>query len=586
MEETKAQPPKHTAIKEIFVIHQRDPDCYRRMYRLNGIPEACSNDFFASRRKPRRQFFRQHALSILLPYLLVVGVQGFCPNSHRRHCYRGYSHLRSTNGNVMQNNGLFKRLSPKLPDSENEPEQSDDRTKISDMMQNATSLEMLAMGATGLALSVGVITLLATSGDPVAQFGQFLDGTIGEDLSDIVDRDLVLVEEEVSIVARNVLTAAMPTSATDVLAIALGEGIAGVIGALSTFLLNLLLRFRINPNMARMGGDIPETEEEILAEVVADGDYFLTRAAAVPLLEAAGVPIVFASLASVLLATVPYEFIKVRSRGKRERKEEDRLLKILLEEEKELELRNKQRLKEMYRGALFQPKVDEKKKAKREPETAISTVDTSTTQIGAVAAFDSVELFSDLTKWLEYDVLNNDFTGEILWHGQTLAPGVESAIFGFLAALSSQLYADTLYCYTNFGKETKRIETRTRKLTGWVSLYTTKCLNAAVLFGVYESVRIPVSQSIVAWFSGGVDSCLGSKDFQLCVDTYAVSNPPSPTQEAEFRALITTIVSLWDRLQTPDGLQGAQEFVRSCAVQFYSLALQVLPFTMDVVNTN
>eukprot|EP00521_Asterionellopsis_glacialis_P017698 CAMPEP_0195298926 /NCGR_PEP_ID=MMETSP0707-20130614/24504_1 /TAXON_ID=33640 /ORGANISM="Asterionellopsis glacialis, Strain CCMP134" /LENGTH=297 /DNA_ID=CAMNT_0040361177 /DNA_START=13 /DNA_END=903 /DNA_ORIENTATION=+ len=297
--------------------------------------------------------------------------------------------------------------------------------------------------------------------------------------------------------------------------------------------------------MARMGGDIPETEEEIFAEVVADGDYFLTRAAAVPLLEAAGIPIVFASLGSVLLATVPYEFIKVRSREKRERQEEDQLLQILLEEEKEIELKRKQRLKDIYRGAIFQPKNSVKKKEISEPIVDSGPADVSTAQIGAAAAFDSVELFSDLTKWLEYDVLNNDFTGEIIWHGQQLAPGVESAIFGFLAALSSQLYADTIYCYTNFGKEAKRVETRTRKITAWASLYTTKCLNAAVLFGVYESVRIPVSQSIVAWFSGGVDSCLGSKDFQLCVDTYALSNPPSPTQEAEIRAFITTIVSLW-----------------------------------------
>ena len=46
-------------------------------------------------------------------------------------------------------------------------------------------------------------------------------------------------------------------------------------------------------------------------------------------------------------------------------------------------------------------------------------------------AFDYVELFADLTKWLEYDVLITNYRGLLaLPNGMMLSTGWESAIFG------------------------------------------------------------------------------------------------------------------------------------------------------------
>ena len=48
-----------------------------------------------------------------------------------------------------------------------------------------------------------------------------------------------------------------------------------------------------------------------------------------------------------------------------------------------------------------------------------------------VPALDYVELFADLTKWLEYDVLISNYRGVLtLPNGMLLSTGWESAIFG------------------------------------------------------------------------------------------------------------------------------------------------------------
>ena len=49
----------------------------------------------------------------------------------------------------------------------------------------------------------------------------------------------------------------------------------------------------------------------------------------------------------------------------------------------------------------------------------------------AQESLDYVELFADLTKWLEYDVLISNYRGLLaLPNGQLLSSGWESAIFG------------------------------------------------------------------------------------------------------------------------------------------------------------
>ena len=355
--------------------------------------------------------------------------------------------------------------------------------------------------------------------------------------------------------------------------------------------------------------------EGIVTEAVADSDYFITRAAALPLFEALGIPPIAATLASVLLATVPYEFIKISAKQKRGRDEENRLMNALLEEERERRtMEGKKRmglfgplLSNVDKGSSTGDDIGQSLNSKENKgrkltvlsslplassersksltttmptTTATINVDTETSPKkvvpGTANAVDFVELFSDITKWLEYDVLSNDFSRKLTWNNMPINSGLESAIFGFLAALSSQLYADLIYRNSEYGLESNREESRNRSLEGWASLYSTKCLSAAALFGVYETVRIPVSTFISNLLTGGVDSCLGSKDFDLCLETYMIDNPADPTREAQIRSVIVAAINLIDRinLDLNNGNVDVTEFGRSLAVQLYSLVAQ------------
>jgi hypothetical protein len=162
---------------------------------------------------------------------------------------------------------------------------------------------------------------------------------------------------------------------------------------------------------------------------------------------------------------------------------------------------------------------------------------------------DYVELFADLTKWLEYDVLISNYRGILsLPNGQMIGPGWESAIFGLLAALSSQLYTDVLYIYSDFGNPEKREKTLNRPLEVSASIYTTKCLSAATLFGTYEALRAPISKLCSQIISGGYTGCVGSKDFDLCMETYLIENPPEASFQAVFRAFVVSAMNWFDNL--------------------------------------
>lgn len=180
---------------------------------------------------------------------------------------------------------------------------------------------------------------------------------------------------------------------------------------------------------------------------------------------------------------------------------------------------------------------------------------------------------------MEYDVLKTDLSERIVWNGQVLASNVDSALFGFVAALSSQLYADVAYMYTEYGTEEKRRESRERSIAAWIKLYVTTSLNSAVLFGVYESVKSPVSNAIIGFLSGGVENCVGSQDYNTCMDVYMKSNPPGADAAAQLRSLVTAVVSLGDRLSN-DGSLDKTELTRSLVVQLYSLAQQIFSFSL------
>lgn len=416
-----------------------------------------------------------------------------------------------------------------------------------------TSTEMSAMSAIGLGLAFVVVYSLAVSSDEAIEF---------------IKPNL----EQLEGVAETVIDVSVPRTASDVLSVALGEGIAGVIGACATIAVSFLLRLReqISQGQNQLPGDFitEKSNEDLFTEAVADGDYFLTRAAALPLVEAIGLPPLVASLTTVVLASVPYELVKLGSQRKNALLDEDKLLQELLLEQQEIE--NRRRGPFGALNVLAKPKTAERTSV--DPASLVPMNELS-------SSIDFPALFADLTKWLEYDVLKGDLGGQIVLNGYRLSSNVESAVFGFLAALSSQLYADIIYRYTEFGTEEKRKESLGRNLPDFFRVYTTKSLNAAALFGVYESVRGPVTSVLSGILSRGVDSCIGSDDYDLCMETFVLNNPPEASADAQFRSLVTALYSLFQRLEFDDSFDKT-ELVRSLFVQLYSIANQLSPLSL------
>lgn len=430
---------------------------------------------------------------------------------------------------------------------------------------------------------------------------------------EVVDTSVVRGLENLSV---NLFDAAVPTTAVDALSVAFGEGVAGAIGVFATWIFGnvMMLRSQSNRLMDRFykrpststttGGeersdqDTNEKEDgmmdEFLTETITTSDYFLTRAAALPLLEATGLPPIASTLVSVILASFPSQIIKFNAKLREERKQEEELLNQLLSEEQLLQKRRKN----IFFSGRFMGDAGGNGDGTSSQSPLISTADditttnmesTSSNAPGTANKIDLVEFFADITKWLEYDVLSTDLGGTIFPSNS----GMESAAFGFLAALSSQLYADVIYRNSNYGLEANNLASRNRTLNGWIRLYSTKCFSAAVLFGVYESVRLPISTFISSLLSGGYDGCLGSSDFNLCLETYNIDNPggretaamnfiPSltdavggqgPSGDAQFRAFSVAFVNLVERINFDLSNENVDvtELGRSLFVQLYSL---------------
>jgi len=470
-------------------------------------------------------------------------------------------------------------------------ESVEDEEPISDREKN----EMMAMSVFAIALSIGVVYALASSTPEIIQQN---DIDIKE--SENVVRDLMREGnvERLEIATRNIVGTVLPQSAEDVIAVSIGEGIAGAIGAFATWLLGIVLNFKSDEDFVvtrmddamrasgldstkryletgRMGSGRSNVDA-LVSGAVADGDYFLTRAAAQPLLEAVGIPIFVASLASVLIATLPYEAVKLSTQKRMRDVKEDILLSMLLEEE---ENRKKDMtvvdtvsnnifgfIQQLNVGQIADDDFEDDFDVEEEEE-----VDTLQQQIDNAPAIDYVELFADLTKWLEYDVLITNYRGVLaLPNGQMLTTGWESAIFGLLAALSSQLYTDVLYLYSDFGNPLKRERTINRSIEGWASIYGTKCLSAATLFGVYEAVREPTSLAVSQLFSGGVGGCTGSQQYDMCMQTYLADNPPGADLQAQFRAIAVSAMNWADVLSPLNDQESFGNFARGAAVTVYS----------------
>ncbi|KAL7470214.1 hypothetical protein ACHAXS_010456 [Conticribra weissflogii] len=448
------------------------------------------------------------------------------------------------------------------------------------------SFQMATVSAICLTLAVGVIYSLASSGTDVEP-GE-VKNFLGYDAS----------MEKLESATRKIVNVALPQSADDVIAVSIGEGIAGAIGAVATWLLGTILKFRVEDDVDDLVARVVMTTEELtgkdvnllISGAVAEGDYFLTRAAASPLFEAVGIPTFLASLASVLLATLPYEAIKLSQQKKIQLQRDAILMDMLLKEEA---LRMQQRggpniVDEISNNILqLMQKLDVRKTNTDVVDDSESTIlqnlppppltsETNAKQKNdnTEQSLDYIEIFADITKWLEYDVLIRNYRGILSIDGHPLNSGLESAIFGLLAALSSQLYTDVLYIYSDLGNPTKREKTLNRSIDGWTSLYATKCLSSATLFGVYEAARAPTSRFMRQLVSGGVEGCAGSDNFDLCMESYLLYNPPVATYQAEFRAFVVSAIGWVDKLTDLVPLNDQEtfeSFARGTIVSMYSV---------------
>ena len=428
---------------------------------------------------------------------------------------------------------------------------------------------------------------------------------------------------EVELISNRVIDAAVSTDPVDFFSIALGEGLAGLIGAVATFLVgSIIMNDDKNNNKASnlqkpveikgegiakvedIAGDddyygdleesafneddfflapsrynanvdynertwyssaIPNKETErrdmvegLITTAVADSDFFLTKSAAKNLFFAMGIAPALAELASVLVATVPYEFVKLTAKMRQLRQEEDRVMNaLLLEKQMSQEFKNKDGASDpRIEGSKLETIVDNDKRVKSMANN-----------------LDLVDLFSDLLKWLEFGVLDSDYSGSLQWNGEVLSPGIESAVFGVIVAASSNLYADITYRYTTFGPEAKRMESRSRTYRGWIKKYLRAAVSTATLFGVYSAARFPIQTFLSELLSGGIEGCTGSKDFELCMETYLTTNPAMASKEAEIRSFLVALSSFIDRVRIDldEGNVGWTELGRSLFVQLYSL---------------
>jgi hypothetical protein len=288
--------------------------------------------------------------------------------------------------------------------------------------RNRTSSEMVAMTGLGAFLSLALVFSLATSTKETTQ--------------------------SLDVVTENVLDAMLPSTASDLVSVTVGEALAGIIGAASTFVLALVVNNRKNDR----------ARSNIAKDALAEGDFFLASAAAFPLVQSLGLSPVVSSVITSVFASVPYELVKYGSRRREQRTQEDKILEELLEEQQS---RPRKAVSLIPGVSLFVSSLADK------DAKALELIELEN-------KLDVVEIFSDLLRWLAYGILMTDFGGSL-----SLIPGVESAIYGVLATLSSQAYGDLLYGVFGFGGERKRDLVRLRSTSDWLASYLSRALYAA-----------------------------------------------------------------------------------------------------------
>mmetsp|Transcript_30891 Transcript_30891/g.35479 ORF Transcript_30891/g.35479 Transcript_30891/m.35479 type:complete len:548 (-) Transcript_30891:6-1649(-) len=413
---------------------------------------------------------------------------------------------------------------------------------------------------TGLLLAIGIVLSLA--------------GMSTTDSSGGVGKSIEVTSSGIAAMTK-VGEVIVPSTSTDLIATTLGESIGGVIGAVFSVAINFVIRGGggISGGKSREdksssdNNDSDEEKASLLSQGISDSDYFIANSASYSLLEVLGVPESVAKFSSIFIAAIPSQLVKIgASASKQKRAKENQLLSELLREDQERKLKQSNFFLSLVSSSSFTKKIVDPKK--REPvaaslaiprSTPTVTRTTETTTTAAITAIDFVEVFADITRWLEYDVLKTEY-GETalsqIWNVHNtridinpIESAVGYALLGALAAVSSRWYADVLYGQFCYGPQEKQKEVRTRTAAEWFSLYSSTAASSFALFGCYEFFQLPIGRYIQGTLAGGVEGCVGSSKFDQCLGTYIDTNSPGPTSEAQLRALVTNLYAVWIRLQ-------------------------------------
>jgi hypothetical protein len=212
----------------------------------------------------------------------------------------------------------------------------------------------------------------------------------------------------------------VPTTSTEVVAVTLGESIGGVIGAIFSVGINFLLRGGKSNDDSSKPSDSEDSNSKkssnmssLVSQGLSDGDYFIANSASTAFLESVGVPESVAKYSSVFIAAIPSQLVKIGSRiSEQKRAKEEELLATLVRDEAQRKANrnpnalislwkknNKKKNKKVVNPKKFVPVAV----AAATVGGAVSSSTTETTAAAAVTAIDFVEVFADVTRWLEYE---------------------------------------------------------------------------------------------------------------------------------------------------------------------------------------
>ena len=197
----------------------------------------------------------------------------------------------------------------------------------------------------------------------------------------------------------------VPTTSTEVVAVTLGESIGGVIGASFSVAINFVLRGgKVNDDSSKPSGSGEnKSKKSFLSQGLADSDYFIANSASNSLLEAAGVPVAIAKYCSVFIAAIPSQLVKIMP------KISERNLSLpISDEQQQKPSRNLSAFSSFWKNSKKNKVANSKNfvpvaVATATASEAASSVTSESTAAAVVSAIDFVEVFADVTRWLEYE---------------------------------------------------------------------------------------------------------------------------------------------------------------------------------------